>query len=1179
MILESAPGAATSGAEMDQAALQAILQELTALCRKEKAPYATVAGSLVRLSGALDLALGLRLADGRQFGAESAEICLALGPADDCLTLSRMPPEALVEPLRAYGRGVLGFLERLRPPEGAKRRGAEDSRLRALQDRVERRNTLLQSLFDLSPVGVILFDLESGIISKVNTAFLSFGNWASDAILGQHIFALVPEDSETLRHQAVEELQATGRFGPFEETLNRPNGEAFPVVIQGIRFPTGDDRQIVWVMVEDVSAARAHTAELSAARDAALRAREKLDAAIAALPHGFLLFDSDDRILLSNPQTATLFPGLADLLTPGTPYPAFLRAIADRGLIAEAEGNEAGFCEAILAARAAGPHEQFFRLRDGRMIHAIDHPTPTGSRVGLLIDVTEAHDSAQRLANVIEGSQAGTWEVDLLTGRNIVNDRWAGMLGYTIAELGEITTALWSGLIHPDDRAPVLAVLRRLLDGQTDQYEQTYRMRHKDGRWIWIEDRCRITLRDPKGHPLRMAGVHFDISPLKETQLRLEQIIEGARVGTWEYDAQTGANIINDRWAGMLGHRREDLSMRAEAELKALIHPEDYPRLRASHGALGPHTNWRFECEMRLRHKAGHWVWVLSRGKVIDWSEAGQPLRMAGVHIDISARKGLETALEGERNFLSQLMETSVSGIMAVDEDSRIVFANSETATLLEQPVEALLGLICNPPALSLTGAEGQAITLADMPCQTVMTTGGTVRNMRLRYALPDGRAKVFSINAAPIANPSLNARVVCTVTDVTANAEAEERLRRASARAEAANRAKSEFLANMSHELRTPLNGVMAMAELLDDGTLAEAQAGMLRTIQDSGALLLSIVNDLLDLAKVESGKLVLEDRPVVLGDLVRKIDAMHSLAARAKGVRLVTEVSADLQAPVQADEKRLLQVMHNLLGNALKFTEAGEVRLTMARDDQGRVVMTVADTGIGMTPEQAARVFDEFTQADGTITRRFGGTGLGLAIVRRLVEQMKGSISLQSTPGEGTVLRVILPLSDAPGPGPGEMRPATPIPAAPIPGALHVLVAEDNQTNQVILRAMLARLGMRATFVNDGDEAVAMAGRERFDLLLLDISMPRKDGITALGEIRALAGPGHPVPPAIAVTANAMTHHLEDYHTAGFAAVVAKPLRLDDLAGAIAGAIAGACAPQTAIPGSGAQNDGVAP
>ena len=1152
------------------AVLQSIAGELALLCRESDAPHCAMEQSLTSVSTVLGNAIGLHLPNGTKFGAKVEGHVFKLGPSGACMVLEFAPHTPVLEALTAYGHGLLGFLERsglgegAHPPSQAKAGPQKNAKIQQLKQkivelegRVDRRSRLLQSLFDLSPVGVLLFDRESGIVSDVNAALLSFRGSQRAEVVGHHIFDLVPENSEALRVHAPEELEATGRFGPINEELTRANGEVFPVVIRGIRFPNGLGRETVWVMVEDVSAERAYTAQLSAARDAALKAREELDTAIAALPHGFLLFDENDCLVLSNPQMSDLFPGINDVLVPGIEHKVLVQTILERGLVLGSEWKESDYLADVLRSRGNGGFETYFRLRDGRMIHAIEHPTPTGARVGLLIDVTEQYDSAQSLANVIEGSQAGTWEVKIGTGQNIVNDRWLSMLGYAPGELGTITTELWASLIHPDDRDTVLGVVDQLLTGAADVYEQTYRMRHKDGRWVWIDDRGRISLWDDAGNPLRMAGVHFDISPLKEAQHRLEQIIQGAQIGTWQYNSVTGENVVNDRWAAMLGYEVEDLAPMNTEKWKSLVHPTDFEMLQRQHEALDIKTHVNFENEIRIRHKSGHWLWVLSRGQVTQWSDAGEPLLLSGVHIDISARKNLETELDGERKFLSQLMETSVSGILAVDQDSRIVFANSEISTLLELPCEVLLGEVCDPETLSITGADGQKILLGDMPCQLALGSGATVRNMRLQYSLADGRKKVFSVNAAPIANPSLDARVVCTVTDVTAMAESETRLRQASARAEAANRAKSEFLANMSHELRTPLNGVMGMAELLNDGTLPEGKAEMVQTIQDSGALLLSIVNDLLDLAKIESGKLALEENPVSLADLVRKLDAIYTLSARRKGVQLLTDVSADARAPVLADEKRLLQVMHNLLGNALKFTRSGSVRLSVGRDLMGRVQITVSDTGIGMTADQAARVFDEFTQADGTITRRFGGTGLGLPIVRRLVEQMKGTISLQSALGTGTVLSVVLPLKDAPASSIGEVAD---IPTAGRPkqvlSAIRALVAEDNMTNQVILRAMLARLGMVATFVPDGDEAVAAWEKGKFDILLLDISMPKKDGITALAEIREIAG-SRPVPPAIAVTANAMTHHLEDYQRAGFAAVVAKPIRLDDLARAIATAV----------------------
>jgi CheY-like chemotaxis protein len=213
----------------------------------------------------------------------------------------------------------------------------------------------------------------------------------------------------------------------------------------------------------------------------------------------------------------------------------------------------------------------------------------------------------------------------------------------------------------------------------------------------------------------------------------------------------------------------------------------------------------------------------------------------------------------------------------------------------------------------------------------------------------------------------------------------------------------------------------------------------------------------------------------------------------------------------------------------------------------EQG-VEITVTDTGIGMTPEQTTHVFEEFTQGDGTITRRFGGTGLGLPIVRQLVRLMRGEISLTSEAMQGTSVQLRLPLPPLAGSGAEANRKAR----GSFPGK-RALVAEDNSTNRLILRAMLARLGINATFVNDGDEVLDAWQPEAFDLLLLDISMPRKDGLTALLELRDKAGSAG-LPPAIAVTANAMTHHVQEYRDKGFDAVVAKPLQLDDLAAAIA-------------------------
>jgi signal transduction histidine kinase/ActR/RegA family two-component response regulator len=468
--------------------------------------------------------------------------------------------------------------------------------------------------------------------------------------------------------------------------------------------------------------------------------------------------------------------------------------------------------------------------------------------------------------------------------------------------------------------------------------------------------------------------------------------------------------------------------------------------------------------------------------------------------------------------------------------------------------------LFCNPECDKILGPDAVGRTNFELldevvagrieAEETVLIDGGGVTIVETRVIDRTGRFWTMRTKKFVVSAPKDRRYLVTVSEDVSEKHEHARQLDEAMKAADAANAAKSTFLATMSHEIRTPLNGVLGMAQAMAADDLPTVQRERLEVIRQSGQTLLTILNDILDVSKIEAGKLELEDGTFDLAVLLRSVEAPFSCLADEKGVALSVEITPSAEGRYGGDPVRVRQILYNLVSNGVKFTQQGEVRLTASRpaDD---LVIEVADTGLGIPRDRLEAMFEKFTQADAAVARRFGGTGLGLSICRELCQLMGGTVTVASEPGAGTVFTVRLPLPWLGAAGEDCVAPGrTAASGVELQPGVKVLAAEDNPVNQLVLKTLLNQGGLDPVLVGDGRLAVEAWEREAWDLILMDVKMPVMDGIEACKAIRAReAQAGRRRTPIIALTADAMDHHAQAYLDAGMDSHVAKPIDVGEL------------------------------
>ena len=871
--------------------------------------------------------------------------------------------------------------------------------------------------FQSAAHGIALVSL-TGQFLQVNQAFCDIVGYSPEEMLGLDFQTITHPDDLDIDLAYVQQLLAAeiDKYH-LEKRYFHKSGRLVWVLLSGALARDKEDAPVHFIaQVIDMTQRKLDAEVLK-------RNEEMLSALFEAAPDAISLWNADLNLVHINAIGAAMYPP----------------EVRQKGLIGR------HMAELAPRIKEVGRYDAYLEvLRTGQPFHSADtrygeqiiniRAVKAGQYLGTLVsDVTAQYQAAERLRQSETEKAAILDSMDdlvfILDRDLIYNEFHQNPVSQDLLlKPADFLGKRFTDVPFPEPaRSVILAVLTTCL--HTNQMQRTaYYLDMPDGRQ-WYD--LKVTpLTDADGQVTAMTTVVRNITVHKERQAklatvsqRLSGILTGTNAGTWEWNVQTGAAVYNQRWAEIIGYTLEEISPTTIKTWLRHVHPDD---LRTSSDMLEKYFRGEidyYECEARIRHKSGGWVWVLDRGRVVSRTKDGQPLMIMGTRQEITRQKQVEEALQA---------------------------AITEAQELTE--------------------------------------------------------------------------------------------------RAESSNRAKSDFLANMSHEIRTPMNGIIGMTGLLFTTELTNEQRRYAQTIESSSKLLLALLNDILDVSRIEAGKLRIETHDFDLRNLVEDVAVSLSLLAQEKELEFVYTIDPDVPVDLRGDAYRLRQVLTNLASNAIKFTHSGGVtiRATVAEEDADAIWIrfVVRDTGIGIAADKLDLLFDKFVQVDSSTRRQYGGSGLGLAISRQLVELMEGEIGVTSEVGRGSEFWFTVPLDHQ-----TQMKGAKTGPLPHLTEAikglfanrgLRILVAEDNLINQQVILSILRKLGVTTDIAGNGRDAVEMTANTPYDLILMDVQMPEMDGLEATRHIRDR---GQQVP-IIALTAYAMQGDQDVCLAAGMNDYLPKPV-----------------------------------
>ncbi|MBL7665093.1 MAG: PAS domain-containing protein [Bacteriovoracaceae bacterium] len=746
----------------------------------------------------------------------------------------------------------------------------------------------------------------------------------------------------------------------------------------------------------------------------------------------------------------------------------------------------------------------------------------------------------ERMELVFDGSNTGLWDWNPKTNQVYFNESWCKMLGHEQHEI-KPTLSSWQNLVHPDDIEKCLADIKLHMDGLTDMYSNVHRMKHREGHWIYILDKGRIYERDEAGHPIRFTGTHNDISEQVWVQNAFNEISQSAKIGSWEYD------ILKQKinWSQVTYQIHETTPEEHVPDLATGIdfYYEDDKKIITEHFSRIVEQGGTFDLELRIKTKKNNIVWVRSIGKTQMINN--MPYKVFGTFQDINEKKLMELKIQESKERLDLALMASKIGIWDWHLGSGDLFWDEQMFSVFEIDKKDFKNNFESWSKL----VDKDDLEEANKQLQMALTNK-TLFNTQFRIITHNNKTKhIKAIARAYYDSKGEPIRMVGCNWDISYEMSILENANMAKQKAEEAYNVRTRFLANMSHEIRTPLNSILGMTELLQDTELDRKQKEMLHLINFSGEALLKLINDILELSKIEAGELNIINTNFKLADFIQSIYQMFKVATDKKKIDFSFVIDKDVPAYLNLDKFRLQQVLINLISNAVKFTEKGEVVIEVGpakkRTGGHLIEFRVKDTGLGFDDEDTKKLFQPFKQLDDSPTRKYGGTGLGLAICKELVFNLGGDISVKSKKGEGSefIFSVFSNTADK-----SEIVEIDIDQEIKNLGdySLKILVAEDNNINQILIKAYLKKFGFDCFIAENGEQVVKAVESNDFDLILMDLQMPVMDGLEACRQIRKMK---KKQPIIVAMTANTFDEDRNSSFESGMDEFLTKPIKKTDL------------------------------